>query len=79
MHYRLIITFTKIYFVCWEQALTSYHYHNILVLILILSAGVLLTFVCNDRMSDTVDGMVDTSRRILDEAICFINRTVGVS
>ena len=79
MHYRLIITFTKIYFVCWEQALTSYHYHNILVLILILSAGVLLTFVCNDRMSDTVDGMVDTSRGILDEAIFFINRTVGVS
>ena len=40
--------------------------------------GVLLTFVCNDRMSDTVDGMVDTSNGILNEAINFINRTVGV-
>ena len=39
----------------------------------------LLTFVCNDRMSDTVDEMDSTSRAILDEAISFINRTVGVS
>jgi len=45
----------------------------------ITSAGVLLTFVCNDRMSDTVDEMDSTSRGILDEAISFINRTVGVS
>ena len=45
---------------------------------LIFSTGVLLTFVCNDRMSDTVDGMVDTSKGILNEAISFINRTVGV-
>ena len=45
----------------------------------ITSAGVLLTFVCNDRMSETVDEMDSTSRGILDEAINFINRTVGVS
>ena len=42
------------------------------------SSCVLMTFVCNDRMSDTVDQMVDTSKGILDEAIFFINRTVGV-
>ena len=45
----------------------------------ITSTGVLLTFVCNDRMSETVDEMDSTSRGILDEAISFINRTVGVS
>ena len=42
------------------------------------SSCVLMTFVCNDRMSDTVDQMVDTSKGILNEAIFFINRTVGV-
>lgn len=49
----------------------------LLMITLLMFAGVLLTFVCNDRMSDTVDGMVDTSRGILNEAIFFINRTVG--
>ena len=82
MHYRIIITRTKIYLICWEQALTSYHYFFCKVisyLYVFLSTGVLLTFVCNDRMSDTVDGMVDTSTGILNEAIFFINRTVNVS
>ncbi|XP_015771533.1 PREDICTED: prominin-1-A-like [Acropora digitifera] len=41
------------------------------------SSCVLMTFVCNDRMSDTVDQMGDTSKGILNEAIFFINRTVG--
>ena len=45
----------------------------------ITSTGVLLTFVCNDRMSETVDEMDSTSKGILNEAISFINRTVGVS
>lgn len=45
----------------------------------VTSTGVLLTFVCNDRMSDTVDEMDSTSRGLLNEAISFINRTVGVS
>lgn len=49
----------------------------LLMITLLMFAGVLLTFVCNDRMSDTVDGMVDTSKGILNEAIFFINRTVG--
>lgn len=49
----------------------------LLMITLLMFAGVLLTFVCNDRMSDTVDGMVDTSNGIVKEAVDFINRTVG--
>ena len=41
--------------------------------------GVLLTFVCNDRMSDTTDKMKDTTYGILDELTGFINDTVKVS
>ncbi|XP_067035177.1 prominin-1-A-like isoform X1 [Acropora muricata] len=47
------------------------------VITLVMLSCVLMTFVCNDRMSDTVDQMVDTSKGILNEAIFFINRTVG--
>lgn len=47
------------------------------VITLMMLSCVLMTFVCNDRMSDTVDQMVDTSKGILNEAIFFINRTVG--
>ena len=50
----------------------------IFILCLFFSSGVLLTFVCNDRMSDTADEMSKTSKGILNEAILFINRTVGV-
>ena len=42
------------------------------------SVGVLLTFVCNNRMSDTADRMKDTTYGILDEAVGFVNDTVGV-
>lgn len=49
----------------------------LLIITLLMFTGVLLTFVCNDRMSDTVDGMVDTSKGILDEALTFINRIVN--
>ena len=48
------------------------------MIMIFFSSCVLMTFVCNDRMSDTVDQMVDTSKGILNEAIFFINRTVGV-
>ena len=45
VHYRIIITFTKIYFVCWEQALTCYHYNNIVVrLFLICISFLVLVF-----------------------------------
>ncbi|XP_020624501.1 prominin-1-A-like isoform X3 [Orbicella faveolata] len=49
----------------------------LLMITLLMFTGVLLTFVCNDRMSETVDEMDSTSRGILNEAISFINRTVG--
>ncbi|XP_068742899.1 prominin-1-A-like isoform X2 [Montipora capricornis] len=49
----------------------------LLMITLLMFSGVLLTFVCNDRMSDTVEEMSKTSKGILDEAILFINRTVG--
>ena len=59
--------------------MNSYYSFQYLFLCFITSTGVLLTFVCNDRMSETVDEMDSTARGILDEAISFINRTVGVS
>ncbi|XP_078357965.1 prominin-1-A-like isoform X2 [Oculina patagonica] len=49
----------------------------LLMITLLMFTGVLLTFVCNDRMSETVDEMDTTSKAILNEAINFINRTVG--
>lgn len=49
----------------------------LLMITLLMFSGVLLTFVCNDRMSDTADEMSKTSKGILNEAILFINRTVG--
>ncbi|KAJ7370400.1 hypothetical protein OS493_032577 [Desmophyllum pertusum] len=49
----------------------------LLIITLLMFTGVLLTFVCNDRMSETVDELDSTSKGILDEALKFINRTVG--
>ena len=62
----------------FAHAINSYSFQYFF-LCFINSTGVLLTFVCNDRMSETVDEMDSTSRGILNEAISFINRTVGVS
>ncbi|PFX20240.1 Prominin-1-A [Stylophora pistillata] len=47
------------------------------VITLLMFTGVLLTFVCNDRMSETVNEMQTNSDAIIDEAVKFINRTVG--
>lgn len=47
------------------------------VITLLMFTGVLLTFVCNDRMSETVDEMQINSDAIVKEAVTFINRSVG--
>ena len=63
-------TYTLVFMICCLKLIS---------LCFISSTGVLLTFVCNDRMSDTVDELEITSNGIINEAISFVNRTVGVS
>ena len=71
--------YVEIFKLAYFARIMHFLHFSVFLLCFITSTGVLLTFVCNDRMSETVDEMDSTASGILDEAISFINRTVKVS
>lgn len=48
----------------------------LLIITLLMLSGVLLTFVCNDRMSNSLDAFKTTGNNVIDEAKGFIGRTL---
>lgn len=48
----------------------------LMLITLLMLSGVLLTFVCNDRMSDALDAFKTTGNNVVDEAVGYIGQTV---
>ena len=51
---------------------------NCIHLFVINRSGVLLTFVCNDRMSNALDAFKTTGNNVIDEAKGFMQQTLTV-